>query len=164
MTRASIALTATIAFVACGRAPAGSTSAPVTLVVSLNGDPGALNPAVTTSGNTHPVTDQIFNGLVGLDENLSPVPELAERWTIEDDGRVYRFALRKIRERVDIGDRQILDALLGGTARIARRDIHGLHPWTLRQTPRHGMFAPAAADDQKFHGRFKAIMMVSKHS
>jgi len=68
---------------------------PVTLVVSLTGDPGPLNPAVTTSGNTHPVTDQIFNGLVGLDESLQPVPELAESWRIEDSGRVYRFVLRK---------------------------------------------------------------------
>lgn len=66
-----------------------------TLVVALNGDPGAMNPAVTTSGGTHPVTDQIFNGLVGLDETLSPVPELAESWTVEDDGRAYRFALRQ---------------------------------------------------------------------
>ena len=49
---------------------------------------------MTTSGSTHPVTDQIFNGLVGLDEQLNPVPELAERWTIEDGGRTYRFHLR----------------------------------------------------------------------
>ena len=78
----------------CGHGTSnGSPSA--TLVVALNGDPGAMNPAVTTSGNTHPVTDQIFNGLVGLDEKLSPVPELAERWTIEDEGRTYRFALRR---------------------------------------------------------------------
>lgn len=65
-----------------------------TLVVALGGDPGALNPAVTTSGGTHPVTDQIFNGLVGLDRQLNPVPELAERWTIDEDGRTYRFSLR----------------------------------------------------------------------
>nr|MBA2302477.1 ABC transporter substrate-binding protein [Acidobacteriota bacterium] len=65
-----------------------------TLVIAQSGDPGALNPAVTTSGNTHPVTDQIFNGLVGLDEGLNPVPELAERWSIEDGGRTYRFHLR----------------------------------------------------------------------
>ena len=74
-----------------GPRPGGQSA---TLVVALNGDPGALNPAVTTSGSTHPVTDQIFNGLVGLDETLAPVPELAERWTIEDEGRTYRFALR----------------------------------------------------------------------
>ena len=66
-----------------------------TLVVAQGGDPGALNPAITTSGNTHPVTDQIFNGLVGLDEQLNPVPELAERWAVEDEGRTYRFALRR---------------------------------------------------------------------
>ena len=78
---------------ACGRAsaPAGPLT---TLVIAQGGDPGALNPAVTTSGNTHPVTDQIFNGLVGLDEQLNPVPELAESWQIEDDGRTYRFTLR----------------------------------------------------------------------
>ncbi|MFN2444342.1 MAG: ABC transporter substrate-binding protein [Vicinamibacterales bacterium] len=65
-----------------------------TLVIAQGGDPGALNPAVTTSGNTHPVTDQIFNGLVGLDAQLNPVPELAERWQIDDDGCMYRFTLR----------------------------------------------------------------------
>lgn len=65
-----------------------------TLVIAQRGDPGALNPAVTTSGNTHPVTDQIFNGLIGLDQQLNPIPELAERWQIEDDGRTYRFFLR----------------------------------------------------------------------
>ncbi|MEO5568082.1 MAG: ABC transporter substrate-binding protein, partial [Gemmatimonadaceae bacterium] len=81
--------------VACReRAPSPAT-APITLVVALNSDPGAMNPAVTTSGATHPVTDQIFNGLVGLDEQLTPVPELAERWAIEDEGRTYRFALRQ---------------------------------------------------------------------
>lgn len=68
--------------------------APTALVVAQAGDPGGLNPAVTTSGNTHPVTDQIFNGLVGLDADLNPVPELAERWSVEDDGRTYRFTLR----------------------------------------------------------------------
>jgi peptide/nickel transport system substrate-binding protein len=87
-------LTAVVCATACSRGAATRVT-PVTLVVALNGDPGAMDPAVTTSGNTHPVTDQIFNGLVGLDESLAPVPELAERWTIEDDGRTYRFALRR---------------------------------------------------------------------
>lgn len=79
---------------ACGGGAPGREQ-PVTLVVSHGGDPGALNPAVTTSGNTHPITDQIFNGLVGLDQDLNPVPELAERWSIEDEGRTYRFSLRR---------------------------------------------------------------------
>lgn len=83
-----------LALGACTRGVGDQARAPVTLVVAVGGDPGALNPAVTTSGGTHPVTDQIFNGLVGLDQQLNPVPELAERWTIEDDGRTYRFSLR----------------------------------------------------------------------
>lgn len=84
---------AALAFSACAR-PSSAPAKPLTLVVAVGADPGALNPAVTTSGSTHPVTDQIFNGLVGLDEQLQPVPELAERWTVEDRGRAYRFALR----------------------------------------------------------------------
>ena len=77
------------------RSHASRDAQPVTLVVAQGGDPGALNPAVTTSGNTHPVTDQIFNGLVGLDEHFNPIPELAERWSVEGGGRTYRFFLRK---------------------------------------------------------------------
>jgi peptide/nickel transport system substrate-binding protein len=77
------------------RSDANREAQPVTLVVAQSGDPGALNPAVTTSGNTHPVTDQIFNGLLGLDEQFNPIPELAERWSVEDGGSTYRFFLRR---------------------------------------------------------------------
>jgi peptide/nickel transport system substrate-binding protein len=83
-----------ISLAGCGGRP-GSHAAPTTLVIALGSDPGALNPAVTTAGSTHPVTDQIFNGLVGLDADLNPVPELADRWSIEDEGRTYRFTLRE---------------------------------------------------------------------
>ena len=87
-------LLAAVAMLAACRSSASPSATQTTLVIAQGGDPGALNPAVTTSGNTHPVTDQIFNGLVGLDAELNPVPELAERWQIEDDGRTYRFTLR----------------------------------------------------------------------
>jgi peptide/nickel transport system substrate-binding protein len=80
--------------IGCGDSPPpGDTSS--TLIVAQNNDPGSFNPAITTSGNVHPVTDQIFNGLVGLDETLSPVPELAERWDVTDGGRTYTFFLRR---------------------------------------------------------------------
>lgn len=92
--RSLLLASTTAAFTACS-APVPPAAAPVTLVIAQGGDPGALNPAVTTSGNTHPVTDQMFNGLVGLDEQLNPIPELAERWQIEDGGRTYRFTLRQ---------------------------------------------------------------------
>ena len=87
-------LLAALALLSACRPSSSPQPATTTLVIAQGGDPGALNPAVTTSGNTHPVTDQIFNGLVGLDAELNPIPELAERWQIEDDGRTYRFTLR----------------------------------------------------------------------
>jgi len=91
--RGVLVLAAVLSLGACRHSPAGVTES-ASLVVALTGNPGSLNPAVTTSGNTHLVADQIFNGLVGLDEQFQPVPELAERWDVEDGGRVYRFALR----------------------------------------------------------------------
>lgn len=82
-------------------AAASATSAPSvgtpkrggTVVVVMNADPGPMNPAITTAGGTHTVTDQIFNGLVGLDDTLNPVPELAASWTISADGKTYTFKL-----------------------------------------------------------------------
>ncbi len=64
------------------------------VVVVQSSDPGSLNPAITTAGPVHTITDQIFNGLVGLDDQLNPVPELAESWEISADGTVYTFKLR----------------------------------------------------------------------
>ena len=66
----------------------------VLAVATLN-EPPHLNPAITTAGPVHTVTASIFNGLVGLDEQANPVPELAERWQITDGGKTYTFALRK---------------------------------------------------------------------
>ena len=65
-----------------------------TLVVA-SGDPGLLNPALTPSGTTHPVTGQIFNGLVRLDRQFKPQPDLAERWEVSDDGKTYTFHLAR---------------------------------------------------------------------
>jgi peptide/nickel transport system substrate-binding protein len=65
-----------------------------TLVVAISADPGHLNPAITTSGATHTAAEVVYNGLLGRDERGDPVPELAESWTIEHAGAVYRFRLR----------------------------------------------------------------------
>lgn len=67
------------------------------------GDPGPINPALTSSGQTHPVTGQVFNGLVrltctqpaGTRCNYEPLPDLAESWTISPDGKTYVFNLRQ---------------------------------------------------------------------
>ena len=38
--------------------------------------------------------NQIFNGLVKMDENLNIVADIAEQWTISEDKKVYRFKIR----------------------------------------------------------------------
>jgi peptide/nickel transport system substrate-binding protein len=93
------ALLLTLLLAACGGQSSTPNSANTpkrggTLVVADTSDPGTLNPAITTAFNTHFVTDQIYNGLVGLDEHLNPVPDLAEKWTISADGKDYTFKLR----------------------------------------------------------------------
>lgn len=37
----------------------------------------------------------LYDGLVRFDENVSPIPDLAESWEISDDGLVYTFHLRQ---------------------------------------------------------------------
>ncbi len=64
-----------------------------TFVMALSGDPGHLNPAITTMGVTHEASELLYNGLVGMDQNLAPVPELASSWAVEQDGAAYRFTL-----------------------------------------------------------------------
>jgi ABC-type transport system substrate-binding protein len=41
------------------------------------------------------IGQQIFDGLVRLDDNLNIVPDLAEYWNISEGGRCYTFYLRK---------------------------------------------------------------------
>jgi peptide/nickel transport system substrate-binding protein len=64
-----------------------------TAVIAITADPGHLNPGITTAANVHVVADSLFNGLVRLDRESSPVPDLATRWTVSADSTVYTFYL-----------------------------------------------------------------------
>lgn len=64
-------------------------------LVAASGDPGPLNPAITSSGQAHPVTGHIFNGLVRLNRYFEPMPDLARSWRISRDGRTYTFNLAR---------------------------------------------------------------------
>lgn len=66
-----------------------------TLVAALEGDPGHLNPAITTNGGIHTASGLLYDGLLALDSALQPVPALAERWEVLDSGARYRFHLRQ---------------------------------------------------------------------
>lgn len=81
-------------------ADAPTDSAPVegeTFVVGLSPPlpaQGTLNPAVSTQGGMQQAAGLLFSGLVEIDENAEPVPELATEWEILDDGATYVFSLR----------------------------------------------------------------------
>jgi peptide/nickel transport system substrate-binding protein len=64
-----------------------------TLVVAIASDPGYFNPGISTGFDVHVIADSIYNGLVGLDANANPVPDLAESWEISPDAMTYTFRL-----------------------------------------------------------------------
>jgi oligopeptide transport system substrate-binding protein len=57
-------------------------------------DPVPLDPAVARDVNSAFMTRQVFRGLTRFDENLEPVPELAQRIEISADGLNYQIQLR----------------------------------------------------------------------
>ncbi|MDP6646978.1 MAG: peptide ABC transporter substrate-binding protein [Dehalococcoidales bacterium] len=57
-------------------------------------DPITLDPAIAGDATSHEYIVQLFSGLVYLDDNLMPTPDIAQRWDISQDGRTYTFYLR----------------------------------------------------------------------
>ena len=55
----------------------------------------SLDPAFASNQDNIWAVSQLFNGLVGLDDRLKPVPDLAEKWEITDSGRTYIFHLKR---------------------------------------------------------------------
>jgi len=79
---------------------AGAAEGPArggTAVIAVVADPGQFNPGITTSSNVHAVADSLFNGLVALDADLKPVPDLAASWTVDSDSTEFVFTLAEAR-------------------------------------------------------------------
>lgn len=60
----------------------------------IRGMPGKLDPVQMTSKTEDDVAGNIFDKLVDNSTKLELVPELANRWTISEDGLLYTFYLR----------------------------------------------------------------------
>ncbi len=65
-------------------------------VFHFNLDQGltSLDPAFARNQNVLWMTNQIFNGLVQVDDSLNIKPCLAKSWNISEDGKTYTFHLR----------------------------------------------------------------------
>lgn len=83
--RAGILSALAIAVVACGQAsqtptPAPPSPTPVkggTLVIATSSTSGVLNPATTSNGGIHPISEPMFNGLYAFSPSNTIVPDLA---------------------------------------------------------------------------------------
>ena len=54
-----------------------------------------LDPAFASGQSVIWPCNQIFNGLVDLDDSLNIVPAIAKSWSVSPDGRTYTFVLRQ---------------------------------------------------------------------
>ncbi len=66
-----------------------------TYTEALVGQPRHINPILAPTNPTdRDLATLIFSGLTRYDNNGNIVPDLAERWDISEDGKVYEFHLR----------------------------------------------------------------------
>ena len=75
--------------------PPGPSDGETEVLTLSDAGPITLDPALSSEMSSHIYVMQIFSGLVGLDDELSPVPDIAESWQISQDGRTYTFRLRR---------------------------------------------------------------------
>ncbi|MBL9211584.1 MAG: peptide ABC transporter substrate-binding protein, partial [Opitutaceae bacterium] len=79
-----------------GSAAAGGMAPQQIWKVSNGTEPQDLDPQNITGVPEHKLMMAFFEGLAAEDpKDLNPVPGLAERWEISDDGKVYTFYLRE---------------------------------------------------------------------
>lgn len=88
--------------------------------------PASLDPAKALSDAEYAVTNQIYEGLLSVDENLMIYPGLASSWTIDRATLTYRFELRP--------DAKFSD----GTPLDASDVVHSLQRSMERQTQAKG--------------------------
>jgi len=90
----SLAILLIIIVSSCGNrfdAPAGKT------VFRYNESAGitSLDPAFARDQANIWACNQLYNGLVQLDDNLNVAPSVAKKWSVSDSGRLYTFTLRQ---------------------------------------------------------------------
>ena len=65
------------------------------LIIALTTQPNAIDGVNTAERNASNVSNQIFDPLVWINDDLEFEPALAESWTVSDDGLAYTFKLRE---------------------------------------------------------------------
>lgn len=66
-----------------------------TLVFNLGSQPSSYNPDASLDDSTTMMSQNVFSGLLTMNNNEEIIPDLAESWDVSDDGRTYTFKLHK---------------------------------------------------------------------
>ncbi len=82
-----------LVFVSCKKKET-SNNGPLVFRYNESANIATLDPAFSKSQNTIWACNQLFNGLVQLDDSLHIQPDIAKSWTISKDGKTYQFLLR----------------------------------------------------------------------
>jgi oligopeptide transport system substrate-binding protein len=75
-----------------GKTQSGSSDV---LRYAIATNPTTLDPGIVQDIDTMDIILNVYEGLVSWDENNRIKPQLAERWDVEEEGRVYVFHLRR---------------------------------------------------------------------
>ncbi|MBD7996883.1 ABC transporter substrate-binding protein [Arthrobacter sp. Sa2CUA1] len=76
--------------------PSQSAEPTASFIFATAARPAGLDPFLAVDTESHRITRQIMETLVGVDPVTSaPVPLLAETWSESEDGRTYDFTLRR---------------------------------------------------------------------
>ena len=87
-------LCAVLAVWAGGCGTASVEREPDWIHVRLKKNPNTLDPARIVDLDSARIAAKIFSALIGFDEQLQPIGDLARSWTLSADGRTYLFTLR----------------------------------------------------------------------
>jgi len=71
-----------------------STDPSRTLRLALSSEPPTLDWSLATDNVSFDVLTNIMEGLTQYDDNLNPIPAIAERWEFSEDGKTVTFYLR----------------------------------------------------------------------
>lgn len=89
------AFSVTTFFASCGGGPAEHGDDKSVFRFNELGDVSSLDPAMAGSFENNWAVNQLYNGLVEMDEQLNVKPCIASSWNISDDGLTYTFHLRQ---------------------------------------------------------------------
>lgn len=79
----------------CSRKENTSHSSPPPFRILLDPPPINLNPRASLDATSQRINELLFRALTRLDSNLVPLPDLASKWEVLDDGKTWKFPILK---------------------------------------------------------------------